>query len=157
MLPLDWTFEICDPDRCHPLKLTSASFNQLKDSSNDFYVNFLTNKIDGDGLIELAVWNTADSAASRVIMKFRVKQGNGSASVSRVEDAKDFYFSDNKLYFTGNKLPVRYNVFSTDGKKVYSQNITGSVETISNSVPSGMYFIEVEYKNSTSQILKVNF
>ncbi len=157
MMPLDWTFEICDPELCHPLKATSGSFNQLKDSSNDFYVNFITNKIDGDGLIELAVWNTTDSAASRVVLKFRVKQGSGNSSVVRVDDAKDFYFSDNKLYFTGNKLPVKYNVFSTDGKKVFSQNITGNVEAISNSVPTGLYFIEVEYKNATSQILKVNF
>lgn len=157
MLPLDWTFEICDPELCHPLKVTSGSFIQEKDSSDDFYVNFITNKIDGDGLIELAVWNTTDSAASRVLLKFRVKQGSGGSSVVRVEDAKDFYFSDNKLFFTGNKLPVKYNVFSTDGKKVYSHNITGSIENIGNAIPAGLYFIEVEYKNSTSQILKVNF
>ena len=69
----------------------------------------------------------------------------------------DFYFADNRLYFTSDVLPVKFNIVTIDGKQIYTQFVTNDTENINANIAKGVYFIEVEYTNKTSQILKVQF
>lgn len=162
LMPKTWKLEsICDNIDCYFPPINGAKkFTAKADSTQNFIkVAINHNKRLGYGWARVRLYRTSDSAGSVITTKFSllVKKGSGGSISSRVEDAKDFYFSDNKLYFTGDILPTKFNVVSLDGKQVYSQLVTSSVEAFAKSIPKGIYFIEVEYKDAMSQILKVNF
>jgi hypothetical protein len=162
-LPSYWSMlSVCDKFDCYFAPIVGPKkFTAVADSTKNFIkVDIQHNKKTGYGYVVLAVYDRLDSAATVKTTKFSllVKKGTGgTGSVSRVEDAKDFYFSDNKLYFTGSLLPVRYNILTLDGRQIRSNKVTNSTEIIEDILPSGIYLIEAEYKDKTSQVLKVNF
>jgi hypothetical protein len=163
LLPSKWDIEsVCDNIDCYFMPITGVKKFTGKTDSSQNYIKVSINhkKSLGYGWAKVLLYNANDSAASAITTKFSllVKKGTGgTGSVSRVEDAKDFYFSENNLYFKGDILPVKFNVVSLDGKEVYSQRVSSSVENIAKVIPHGIYLIEVEFKNGISQVLKVNF
>lgn len=162
-LPSYWSMlSICDKFDCYfPPILSAKKFTADADSTKNFLkIDIQHNKKTGYGYVVLAVYDKLDSANTVKTTKFSllVKKGTGgTGSVSKVEDAKDFYLADNKLYFTSDVLPVRFNIVTIDGKQVYTQSVTNGIEDINASIAKGVYFIEVEYSNKTPQILKVQF
>lgn len=166
LLPSTWDIEsVCDNIDCYFMPITGAKkFTAKSDSTQNFIKLSINHKKRlGYGWAKVLLYNAMDSAASAVTTKFSllVKKSTGgtggTGSVVRVEDAKDFYFAENKLYFTGDILPVRFNILSLDGKQISSQAVTSKVEKIMDAIPHGIYFIEAEYKDRISQILKVGF
>ena len=166
LLPSKWDIEsICDNIDCYFMPINGAKkFTANADSTKNFLkVSINHKKSLGYGWALVRLYKTSDSAASVITTKFSllVKKvgsgGGGTGSIVRVEDAKDFYYSENKLYFTGDILPVKFNVLTLDGKQVYSQNVSSKLESISKVLPSGIYLIEAEYKDNTSQVLKISF
>ncbi len=162
-LPSYWSMlSVCDKFDCYFSPIAGAKkFTADADSTKNFLkIDIQHNKKTGYGYVVLAVYDKLDSAASVKTTKFSllVKKGTGgTGSVSKVEDAKDFYFADNRLYFTSDVLPVKFNIVTIDGKQIYTQFVTNDTENINANIAKGVYFIEVEYTNKTSQILKVQF
>lgn len=163
LLPSKWDIEsVCDNIDCYFMPINGAKkFTAKADSTQNFIkVSINHKKSLGYGWCTVRLYKTSDSAASVITTKFSLlvkKAGGGTGSIVRVEDAKDFYYSENKLYFTGDILPVKFNVLTLDGKQVHSQNVSSTFESISKVLPNGIYLIEAEYKDKTPQILKIRF
>lgn len=161
-IPSNWSLvSICDKFDCFYPPITGKhKFTAEADSTKNFIkVDIKHNKYTGYGYVVINLYDSLDSAASVKTTKYSllVKKGSGgTGAITMVEDAQDFYYSDNKLYFTGSNKPVNYNVMSLDGKVIVSNKIEGTTEQIP-TLPKGIYLIEVEFKNSKPQILKAEF
>lgn len=165
-LPSYWSLlSVCDKFDCYFLPIIGAKkFTADADSTKNFFkIDIQHNKKTGYGYVVVALYDKADSAATvkttkySLLVKKGTSGGGGTGSVVLVEDAKDFYYSDNKIYFTGDNLPIRFNILSIDGKQISNQTVNSSIENVSKSISKGVYLIEVEYKDKPSQVLKVRF
>ena len=146
------TLNICNP----PSEVETAYFNILADETNNIFSFEIAN--DGDNLILTSISGTGGRSSNTVgdILSFSKQPlsiDELNYSVSSIALLENPLTNQLKLKVNDNILlrNINYQIFSIDGKIVYTSNLISRTIDVS-SIHSGIYFISLMENNSIHTI-----
>lgn len=146
-VPVGWTTSNCDPDLCHPVGVTSASFT-LPTSTSFLNTHFNPNGVAGSGYMKVKVWLTANPTDSVVLTYYGAA---GVLNVNEIEASDIQVFPSPtqdllNIMLPHPEVPIHVNIFNLVGQRAESFTINqGNLTSVDVSqLEAGVYIIQFD-------------
>lgn len=149
-MPIDWEASVCDNSNCYTSLVASGNMLPVLPGDDGLLLIHCTPHTNsGVGIIQYTIYE--DKTPNQIDTLTWLIYVN-ELGIELIENtSKDYYFSQNTVYFIPNKVkPLKLTIYDNSGRKISTYNNPQNDKIEFFDLENSVYFIEVSYLNKTN-------